>query len=222
MANAAQLYPAHPSVSWLFDLPGSHGRTFARVTCPDCRRTRLEPARRVILALRSRNFTGRCPEHVAGARNRGEERLVHPAVDWTSAAVRNGTQIVRVTCPVCYDPRDVPSRSVRAQIKRGTFTGVCGRDRLLGKRRSDSPEPPYSPFVDWSDCEVVPERTNSGAARRRTMIRVRCPVCSEVRLQHPAHLRLVILAGAFHPECSRHRRRGDATGVAAEGRVGRA
>jgi predicted RNA-binding Zn-ribbon protein involved in translation (DUF1610 family) len=126
----------------------------------------------------------------------------HPAVRWGSTVADGSSTSAEVTCPICGESRVVEAKSVRYRIRRGGFTGLCARDRLIGKRRVDSRDRPEYPGVDWEDTEVVPE---GASGRRRTLVRVHCPTCGDARLLHPAYLRLMIHAAMFRPECRRHR-----------------
>ena len=143
----------------------------------------------------------------------------HPAVRWESVQPSPAGTMVEVTCPVCHEVRRVSARSVSYQIDRGRFTGRCLRDRLVNHARSDSPALPECDAVDWGDRVLVEE----AGGRRRSMVRVRCPVCGEERLLHPSYLRVQVLGGTFRPMCPRHRKAasavemaGKASGLAAD------
>jgi hypothetical protein len=110
---------------------------------------------------------------------------------------------------VCGERRALDAAQVRSRINRGRFTGVCRRDRMRSRTPLPREDEPESDGVDWSDTTMVAE---GSTGRRRTMVRIHCPACGEVRLVHPTYLRLVILAGVFRPECRAHRARVQATG----------
>ncbi|MBA4180766.1 MAG: hypothetical protein C0506_09280 [Anaerolinea sp.] len=92
--------------------------------------------------------------------------------------------------------------SVRRQMRSGTFTGRCSRDRLIGAKRGHGRTEPDNPWIDWHDREIVKEGPN----RRRTMIRIHCPQCGSVRLSHPSALEGALANGTFRPECALHRK----------------
>jgi ribosomal protein S27E len=202
MARQTGPNPDHPAVAWDSVREGVGG-SYVDVTCPDCDACRPELAKIVRNRIKSGIFTGRCRRDAHRSAIPRPLSVAHSAVDWTSSFIADHAEWVPVTCPVCREKRNLAAKSVRNQIKRGRFTGLCQRDRLVGKVRSDSPSQPSSPFVDWSDVELVREK--GSVERRRTMIRVHCPECSVVRLVSPTYLRLLIRAQAPSP----HRRSQD-------------
>ncbi len=203
MTHSDHSEPRHPAVSWerAVLIPAGHR---VPVTCPVCGEERLELAKSVRYRIRRGAFTGRCRRDSHPSTAPFSTSQLHPAVDWSTLFVRDHREWVRVACPVCQETRELTAKSVRYQVKRGIFSGLCSHDRLVGKVRSDSPDRPYSPWVDWSDFELVPERGSPG--RRRALIRVHCPDCDAVRLMNPTYLRLLIKADSFRPECQMHRR----------------
>lgn len=195
--------PVHPAVDWdtvIF----RNNEQWVQITCPVCQGVRFNIAKSVRLRIKKGLFTGHCRRdaHVS-TRSTGAE-VEHPAVDWHTLRIDRGAQWVTVRCEVCCEKRDVLAKSVRSQLKREAFTGLCRRDRLVRKERRDSPDKPYDPGVDWDDVEIVVE--NGARPRRRTMVRVHCPDCPGVRLMHPSYLGELIRAGTFRPECKLHRR----------------
>ena len=115
--------PSHPAVNWDSLLPGAEGAT-VEVTCSVCHVARRVPAKSVRYQLRARAFTGLC---------RKDGRWIpdnpsHPAVNWESLRKDPGESTVEVTCPRCMEPRRVSAKTVRYQIRKGDFTGLCPKD----------------------------------------------------------------------------------------------
>jgi len=194
--------PAHPAVNWS-TLTSGPGHALVCVTCPICCVTMMRPAKEVRWRITHGKLSGLCSRdgQTRVHQMRATEPPSHPAVDWAfREGGRTGSK-VRVVCPHCHVARMVETGHVLAQLRGGTFTGRCFRDRLIGKPRSSSPERPVHPAVDWTDTVVVQERNGS----RRSKVRVRCPVCETVRLYEPARLIPRILSGVFDPHCRRHR-----------------
>ncbi len=194
--------PAHPAVDW-GTLTSGPGAALVRVTCPVCHAAKMRPAKEVRSWIKRGVFTGLClRDGQQQARQMRESAAPpHRAVDWGTLTCGLGTALVRVTCPVCAATTMRPAKEVRWRMKRGVFTGLCLRDRLIGKHRSDSPQRPTHPAVDWTDTVAVEQRNGS----RRSNVRVTCPVCGAVRLCEPPRLTRQILSGVFDPRCRRPR-----------------
>lgn len=184
---------AHAAVDWSAQ-ERRDGGYWVKVTCPKCGETRFDLARSVRYRLRKRTYTGLCRTDA--------QRSVRDTRDLGAVCLPGPSGLVRVTCPICEEERLVGATQVRRQMRMGTFTGRCGKDRLVGTARGEARPRPTNPWFDWEDREIV----NEGPNRRRTMVRVRCPVCAAVRLSHPAALEKALRGGTFRPECALHRK----------------
>ncbi len=189
-ARSDGMVPSHAAVHW--DVTERRrGECWVEVACPHCGILRFELAKSVRYRLRRGTYTGLCRTDARKGRVSELEPVAFPGTRAT----------VSVTCPICGEERLVSGASVRRQLKQGTFTGRCMRDRLIGSLRATR-EKPANPWIDWHDREIV----NEGPNRRRTMVRVHCPQCGEVRLSHAGLLERAVRNGTFYPECVLHRK----------------
>jgi hypothetical protein len=185
----------HPAVDW-HARERRDGEYWVKVTCPACQQTRFEIAKSVRYRIRQGKYTGLCRADAQRARVAARRQAEGLSAEYST--------MVEVVCPICHETRLVSAASVRRQKKLGTFTGRCGKDRLVGATRGEFRARPANPFVDWMDREVVVEA--GYPPRRRSMIRIHCPHCGAVRLVHPAALERSLVTGTFRPECPLHRR----------------
>src|SRR4051794_31286175 len=99
----------------------------------------------------------------------------HPSVDWSTLSRISGEQTkVEVRCPWCKETRRECANHVTYRIKRGSFTGYCYKDRLVGSKRADRMDRPDHPTVNWDDTEVHLIRRGN-RSQRLTLVRVTCP-----------------------------------------------
>jgi hypothetical protein len=193
--------PQHASVHWDETVRTAAGEQ-VRVTCPQCDTDRFVSARMVRHKVSTGQFTALCRADAARLARSVPLEPPHSAIDWSSITTTR-PPTVTVRCPICLNRRAVVASSVRKQLRAGTFTGRCVADRTLGKPRIEVR--PQHPLVDWSDIEVVVDGGDVGA--RRTMVRVRCPLCPTITLFNPAYLTRLLEQGVFRAECNRHRLR---------------
>lgn len=198
MRDVRNAQPSHPAVDWA-TFARSKGDATVHVTCPKCGVSRPETAKLVRYRISKGRFTGLCQRDAGIVRSELAARPEHPAVNWDALDTqRPGTRVL-VTCPVCNERRWLEAKSVRHQISRGTFEGVCLADRFVARGPMESW--PVAKGLDWNDSVMVTEADG----RRRRMIRVRCPVCGKVRLSHASHLAESVRKGSFRSQCLRHR-----------------
>lgn len=117
----------------------------------------------------------------------------HPAIDWSRERVSEGRRQVETTCLVCESKRWDDWASVRYRIRAGTYTGVCRKDRLLGK--VTAPRIAH-PCVDWSDTILV-----TIGKKRFTRVAVTCPKCRAKRYTQTGALNSRIRKGNLSGEC---------------------
>lgn len=191
----------HSAVDWA-QQRREDGRAFVHVTCPVCGEVRWELAKSVRHRVSRGIFTGNCHRDANVPRSKRAPAPAHAAINWDNSQRVAGALLVEVTCPLCNEPRMVEAKAVRHQLKLGVFTGLCVRDRMLGRRRSQVARPPHR-WVDWGALEVVPE--GPGSTRRRTKVRVTCPDCLASRLLTPSTVARQITEGKFDARCAQHR-----------------
>lgn len=123
-----------------------------------------------------------------------ETNYFHPALDWSKTRVSStGRRQVETTCLVCGSKRWEDWASARYRIRAGNYTGVCKKDRLLG--RATAPRLAH-PCVDWSDTVLV-----TVGKKRFTRVAVTCPKCHEKRYAQPGALNQRIRKGNLSGEC---------------------
>lgn len=134
--------PAHPAVDWS-TLTRQPGGARVRVTCPACRGTRLDPAGGVAYRIKAGSFSGFCYRDRLLHTNRAQAvRIDHPTLDWSQLGVAENVKqryaTVLFTCERCATRRWKPIHIVQAQLRQGTFTGLCApcSMRLRDQRKS--------------------------------------------------------------------------------------
>ena len=196
--------PSHPSVDWrtLADRPS--GKVVS-VTCPVCGQVAVRRAREVRWRIKRGLMTGLCRRDCRRQVKKLREAPPpeHSLVDWGTLAPSPSGPRVQVVCPICREPRMLEAKTVRAQLRRGSFKGHCIKDAGVGRAPRNGATLPSHPNVDWNDFEFV--LTSDG--RRRSRTRVICPVCGNVALYDRLRLARLVEQGFFEARCETHRRR---------------
>ena len=126
-------------------------------------------------------------------RDQDIESQPHPLVQWDGL-------LALVTCPLCGLVRQMPAREIRRQLKR-PFTGRCLKCRLVGFQRVKRSPPAHS-AVDWSRASALKDRAEPH--RRRLMVPVLCPFCSEERFLPAKYVAARVRSANFTGRCHHH------------------
>jgi hypothetical protein len=135
--------PAHQQVDWATKSGRTTDATVV-ITCPVCAFARRTRAASVAMLIRRGRFTGRCMAHrdlIGPRRNAGyrprpgacAEYQSARGVDYASTQLRpsrGGRQLmihVKCVCLRCGAERWRPPSTIQAQLRKGTYTGLCRR-----------------------------------------------------------------------------------------------
>jgi hypothetical protein len=118
-----------------------------------------------------------------------------PLVEWFGARAR-------VVCPLCGAIRDLAAKDIKRRIARGRFTGRCLKCHVVGTFRGGLPFPAEG-AVDWLSATPRPDPWEPN--RRRLMVPISCPACSNERWLPTSYVATRVRAGLFDPRCRRHR-----------------
>lgn len=121
----------------------------------------------------------------------------HPTVDWnTLQRGEDRRLIVQVTCPHCLKARWDYASQVSYRIRKGTHSGYCYKDRLIGTVKSGRADRPNHSQIDWGDTIL-----STVGKQRHVKVAVVCPVCYEKRYMQPAPIAKQIRLGSFTGRC---------------------